>query len=777
MMKRTPIFQAAFLCLISILTLSAFGCAAQTSRIESEARQVDTVSEKNATPDEPALSGQKAADLHTGGLPYDREQGEFISSPFGKIPLKKREPEPGVLSQASDSEDETIPPRKEAEEDRPEGKNESGRETGEDKRKRIVISDSKKNEPNKGEKPSEPGEIVLNFDNADLYEIIRTLAEILQLNYIVDPNVRGRVTINTVGRLNKDELFPVFFQILEANGLTAVKEGSLYKIVKLKEAPQFPLPTRLGEDTGKVPPDERLVIQIIPLDHIDMQEMTKLLTPFVTAGGTIVSHKDSNTLLVVDKASNIEKVLKLVDVFDVDFFDDVDYRFFKLENVGVKDLSKTIGDFVSSFGPNSKEEFKLIELERINSLLAVSKNKKIFRRIETFLKELDTPTADDEPRIYVYAVKNGSAAELSNLLNSVFSKGASDKNKKDGSKLIEKPEERPGQVKELFPETTTGGRKTVATPGERIGPEGSGTLKGEVKITPDEIRNSLIIEAIQKDYRIIETILSRVDVLPRQVLIEVTLAEIKLDASNELGIQWKFERGVDFTSGLQSGATLGGAGLNFTYAILDQSKLWSATISALAQKNKVNILSSPSVLASDNKEAKINVSTEIPVASTEYVYDGSSDNLLQTNIQYRNTGVILSVTPHINEFGLVSMDVNQEVSEQADQVDIGNGQTRQSFFKRSVNTTLTVKNGQTIVIGGLIRENKSDGVSGIPCLGQVPVLSYVFGSKKKTLDKTELIIFITPKVIASLGDVDAVSEEFRERVKYDPENFKRPGSK
>jgi general secretion pathway protein D len=209
---------------------------------------------------------------------------------------------------------------------------------------------------------------------------------------------------------------------------------------------------------------------------------------------------------------------------------------------------------------------------------------------------------------------------------------------------------------------------------------------------------------------------------------------------------------------------------------LDDAKRWAATVSAMASEDKVDILSSPSVLASDNKEARINVSTEIPVASTEYTYDSSDSNLLQTNIQYRNTGVILSVTPHINEYGLVSMDVSQEVSEAAEQVDIGNGETRQSFFNRSVNTTLTVKNGQTIVIGGLIRETKSDGVAGLPCLGQVPVLKYLFGRISSSVDKTELIIFITPKVIATLEDVDIVSEEFRKRIDYDYESFKQPGS-
>lgn len=633
------------------------------------------------------------------------------------------------------------------------------------------------NSPENNESHSNAGHIVLNFDNADLYEVVRTLAEILQINYIIDPNVRGRVTIQTAGHLNPDELFPVFFQILEANGLTAVREGSLYKILRMKEATQLPLSTRTGRH-DMVESGERMIIQIIPLQFISVQEMTKLLTPFVTGGGTLVSHEDSNTLLVVDKSSNIEKLLRLTEVFDIDLFEDVEHHFFRLQYINAEEAGKTLDEIISSYRGTVREEFKSIVLPRLNSLLLISRQPQIISRVLSVLRKLDVPVEDDEPRIFVYSVKNGSAAELSNLLNAVFAKTTADPAKRDIPGKPEEPRHIREATQELFPEITTRDERITAVPGERISPDSAGTLRGEVKITPDEIRNSLIIEATARDYRMIENILSRIDILPRQVLIEVTIAEITLDASTELGIEWQFDRGEDFVAGLQSGATLGGGGLNFSYAILDQAKRWQATVSALAQKGKVNILSSPSVLASDNKEARINVSTEIPVATTTFTYDGTTtDRLLQTSIQYRNTGVILAVTPHINEYGLVSMDVNQEVSEQAEQVEVGDGDRRFSFFKRSVNTTLTVRNGQTIVIGGLIRETKSDSSSGIPCVGDVPVLSYVFGKKTSSVNKTELIIFITPKVIASLEDVDIVSEEFRNRIGYDYENFKSPGSR
>jgi general secretion pathway protein D len=776
-MKYSRLIQSSTcLSVLFLLFFIQFGCAAGKPVVEVATTNGPVETEADKVPENDSVQSMEVV-----------SQEDFISSPFGNIPIKKSAEPLTELSTSGPPEVQIYekPVKMESQWNINENRIYAQENQGfsnpivpQTIDQKTPFGSPEKNNPENNESSSSPGDIVLNFDNADLYEVVRTIGEILQLNYIVDPNVRGRVTINTAGRLSREELFPVFFQILEANGLTAVKEGNLYKIIRMKEATQFPLSTRMGDKGAVVSPGERMVIQIIPLRFISSQEMTRLITPFVTAGGTIVSHIDSNTLLVVDKASNIDKILRLTDVFDIDLFKNIGHRFFRLRYVDAEEAGKSVNEIIASYAGAAKEDFKLIPLKRINSLLLISKQSNIFSIVQSFVREIDVPIEDDEPRIYVYSVKNGVADELATLLNSVFSETAADKTKKVATEEPEQPPYRTTTAPELFPETPSRKEKVSTVAGERISAEGSGTLKGDIKITPDEIRNSLIIEATPRDYRIIEMILSSIDVLPRQVLIEVTIAEIALDSSTELGIEWQFDRGTDFVSGLQTGATLGSTGINFSYAILDEAKRWMATVSALASKGKVNILSSPSVLASDSKEAKIDVTTEVPVATSIYTYDsGRTDNLLETSIQYRNTGVILSVTPHINEYGLVSMDVNQEVSEQAGLVNVGLVEQRPSFFKRSVNTTLTVKNGQTIVIGGLIRETTEDRFSGIPCIGDVPVLSYVFGTKSQGKEKTELIIFITPKVIASLEDVDIVSEEFRNRIGYDYENFKRPGSR
>jgi len=227
-------------------------------------------------------------------------------------------------------------------------------------------------------------------------------------------------------------------------------------------------------------------------------------------------------------------------------------------------------------------------------------------------------------------------------------------------------------------------------------------------------------------------------------------------------MNWEYVRGSGNkpSTALLSGS-LGNDGLSY---VLGQADRWTNVLQALATESKVNLLSAPSVLASDNKEAKIDISTEIPVASAQYQYDAGTEPVLQTNIQYRNTGVILSVTPHINEFGLVSMDISQEVSNQLENnVQVGND-SLPAFFKRSVQTSLTVRHGQTIVIGGMIKETKNRGFSGLPCLGSLPIVQYLAGKKIQSSEKTELIILITPRVISNLEDVDAVTEAFKSRM-------------
>jgi general secretion pathway protein D len=627
--------------------------------------------------------------------------------------------------------------------------------------------DSQTESKEKGEKAEQ--KLILNFDDADLYEVIKTIAELLRINYIVDPGIKGRVTIQTAGGFRKKDLFPVFFQILEANNLTAFREGNLYKIVPMKDASRMPIRSRTTTDSRDLPMTERVMIQIIPLKFISSQEITKLLMPFVSEGGVIVSDKGSNTLVVVDKGSNILKILRLAAAFDINVFDRVHYRFYRLRYLDAEEVAKLMADFASVSG-DPTATVKFVAVSRLNSLLAMSTHAQVFEKLDDIVRQIDVVTDEAEPRIHVYFVKNGEAEDLAELLQEVFLKKQSttEKEKKTSkpggaaaisgnpfsqSRIAEKKADEKAK-EEARERPAEGGAQSV-----KGASEGTGTVRSDIKITADEIRNALIIEATPPDYRVIEDILKQLDVLPRQVLIEATIAELSINTSTELGMEWALGRGA--AQGDASFSAVISEGLRYSIGVTDK---WYAALHALASEGKVNVLSSPHVLASDNKEAKIDVSREIPIASGSTTI-ASSTVIGETTIEYRDTGVILSVTPHINERGLVTMDISEEVSDlEKESVNVA-GKNYPAFFKRTVSTTLTVKHGQTIAIGGLIKDKEDESITGVPCLIKIPVVRYLFGEWGKSVEKIELIVLITPRVVANLDDVDAVTDEFKQKVR------------
>ena len=615
-----------------------------------------------------------------------------------------------------------------------------------------------------------PGDIVLNFDNADLFEVIRTFAELLDFNYILDGGVTGTVTIQTTRGIHRNDLWPIFFQILEINGLTAVQEDHLFKIAPIKDVSRLPLRYHTGRQAPDAFPSERTMIQIIPLEYIQAPEMATLVKPFISANGTLITHDKTNTLIIVDKGSAIVKALKLIEVFDIDLFKQVRHRFFQFNYVQADDMQKLLTEILTGYDSGMKQGLKMVPIERLNTLLVISNTASMMGIIEGFIRQLDVPSADIEARIYVYPVQNARAEDLGGVLESIFNttaakekqlspttKGAAAAKEDASTGARPNPLIKPSQPAAAPTESTTAPTAAARIPAAVGGDTGGAkTLTGELKITTDPVRNTLIFQATPSDYRIIEDILKKLDVMPRQVLIDVLIAEISLDDSSELGVEWSY---LKDNSLLDTTVQLGSSGLQYAKNLSDK---WAVTISALASQNKVKVISAPSIMASDNTAASINISTEIPVASAQYEYN-TSGGVTSTSIQYRNTGIILSVTPHINERGLVSMEISQEVSNVASGVTVA-GKEYPSFRQRSVSTTLTVGHRQTIVIGGLIQENKDDTESGLPLLSKIPLLKYLVGQHKKTVSRTELVLSITPHVIVNLEDVDAVTNDFKKKI-------------
>jgi len=635
-------------------------------------------------------------------------------------------------------------------------------------------------------KADSSGDVMLNFDNADLIEVIRTFSEILDFNYTLETDVSGKVTIHTSKGIAKKDVFPVFYQILETNGLTAVKDGDFYRITTFKDTSRLPLRFRSNKDGKEIPPEERMAVQIIPLKHVSAEEMSKVLEPFITEHGTLITHEASNMLLLIEKNSVIQKANYLVDMFDTDNLANSAHRFYKLKYYTPEEMSKLLGDILSAFNKGKKDLVRFVPVSRLSLLIAVSSDAETLKWLDKMISEFDVPGEDGESKIFVYFVKNGLADDIGAILGSVFGiatgggSPASQKNEAGGT-LAQQTQTQQGAaqpqgstaqanafLKQPTQPTTQPGLQPLSSGNQAQGVNQQGaagdlttTLKGKVKITTDATRNALIIEAMPSDYRLISGVLKILDVLPRQVLIEVTIADISLDDKDDLGVDWSYKAGQGSPGSSILEAVAGSSGFKF---VVGEKDRWTATLAALASKKKAKILSAPSVLASDNKEAKIDISDEIPVVSTEYsATTTGSTPVFQSNVQYKKTGIILSVTPHINENGLVSMKLNQEVSNVGDGV-MAAGKEYTSFRKRTVTTDLTVANNQTIVIGGLMKEERSKGNTGVPILSSIPLIGFLFGKQTESVNKSELMLLITPKVINTLESVDKMTEAYRNKV-------------
>ena len=619
-------------------------------------------------------------------------------------------------------------------------------------------------------KPQSSG-FIFNFDNADLYEVIRVMGEVMKLSYIIDPKVRGVVNIHTSGQISGDDIFPVFQSILQLNGATAVKKGQLYEIVPFGDAKKLYTPLSKIEDTTKTLAEEKYVIQIIPLKYIPVTEVSKMVKPFLSDGADIIEHPPQNILLLGDIASNIRKCIDLIALFDIDIFTELRVRIYPVINSDVNEVAKELERIFASFEVSTKSGrgvgITFTPVTRINSLIVVSSIPNIFEKVEGWLKQLDqTPTDEAKLGVFVYYVQNGKAKDLADVLKQIFTPPKEKKEIK-GAPTPTTPTTPPGP-RSVRPTPTP-------TPGAPPSPTGEeGTLPtGEINIVVDETTNALIIRSYPRDYKFILETIKKLDLYPKQVLIELFLAEIILDDTTKYGLEFS-----KFTDSFKSGGDLykwsigmGGTGTpaDFTtgirYAIEATDKL-TAAVHASATDNRLKIISSPHLMASNNKEAKIQIGTSQPILTNTYttgVTTGTTTGVVEGTIEYRDVGIIITVTPRISDSALVTMDISLEISS-VDTTKLGSLDNVPVFKKKTAKTTLSISEAQTIVIGGLIEEGGTNKKSGVPLLSRIPLLGALFGYHDYGNSRAELMLLLTPHVISDTYQSNAVTREFKEKI-------------
>ena len=608
--------------------------------------------------------------------------------------------------------------------------------------------------------------VVFKFDNADLYEVIRTFAEVLKISYVIDPRVKGTVNIHTSGAISNEDIHPIFLSILRMNGATLVKKDSIYEIVPFSEGKRL----TVIPDEKKRSPDDQFVIEIIKPNFIPIAELDKVIKPFLSDEKEVILFPQNNMIIIADLASNVRKLRDIMNLLDIDIFSSMSIRIYPLYNSDVNDMAKDLGAIFSSFGISSKEArgggITFTPITRSNSLLVVSSMPGILEKVENWIKELDKPpTEESKVWVHVYYVQNAKAKDLAEVLKQIYVKTTS----------------RPSQPTPTPTPTTPTPPRTPTTPTTKPVPtptpareQAAGTVEGDINIVVDEQNNALVVRALYRDYKAILETIQKLDIYPKQVLIDVFLADVTLDESIQFGIEWsQFISTIgDYTStfvGIASPPSpIPSYSGGFRYSVVESSGKVSAAINAAAQDNRLKVLSSPHILASNNKEAKIQIGTEQPILTNTYTSTATTaSDVITGTIEYKDTGIILTVTPRISDGGLITMEVQIENSK-VSETQLGNENsllTVPVFDKVTAKTTLSVQEGQMVIIGGLIGEVKTVNKSGIPFLYKIPVIGALFGYQTYETRKTELVLLMTPHIVADQKSSRSATEEYEQRLK------------
>jgi general secretion pathway protein D len=595
-----------------------------------------------------------------------------------------------------------------------------------------------------GPSPSSEQFVSIDFNNVDINVFIKFMSELTGTNFVIDPRVKGRVTIISPSKISLEEAYKVFESVLEVNGYTTVKSGEVVKIIPAPDARTKSIQTKLREEATE--PEDKVVTQLIPLRYADPTEVKRLLTPLVSKSSVILAYEPTNTLIVTDVYSNIKRLLKILKQIDITGIGQ-EITVIPLEHADATKLVNLLG---TVFKPQPKgrkgapdKNVTLVADERTNVIVLLA-NEVDTLRIKQLIAMIDKETPRGKGKINVYYCENANAEELAKVLQ-------------------ELPSE-----------------KTAAA-----GPEGkkaAPVVSGKVRINADKATNSLIIMADKEDYTVLEEVIRKLDIPRSMVYIESLIMEVNMQRSLDLGIDWQLFGdetirnretvfGGSFSDSIVTGDTTisGFARQGLSLGVISQPisiagftvSNVSAIINAVKTDDDFRILSTPQVLTTDNEEARITVGENRPyqTRSTTDVSGGTFESF-----EYRDVGKILKITPSVTEGRLVRMKISLEVTSVDERATQTTSSTLPVTLKRTVDTTVIVQDSQTVVIGGLIDDTTSETEDKVPGLGDIPLLGWLFRDTSTSSEKTNLFVFLTPKVIKNPGEAQEILQDKKEQM-------------
>jgi len=656
--------------------------------------------------------------------------------------------------------------------------------------------------------------ISLNFRDASLRTVLEYLSEVAGLVVVEEARVEGRVTVLSRQSITADEAVSLLDTVLKQKGYAAIRIGRTLKIVTLEQAKKELIPVRSGNDPEKITPGDSMVTQIIPIRNADAVKLKADLASLIPSSADVASNASSNTLIITGTESTVRRIVEIIRAIDVHMSEVSQVKVFQLKYANASSAAKLITDIfkeeqttqqTAGFPFGGRRAFRMPGMpggassedsekgqraikvtasadDRTNTLV-VSASSDMMKVIEGVVKELDANPAEEQA-VFIYRLKNAQAKNLETVLNNIF--GASTSSSGTSTSRQTSSRQTTGTTSAFGSRTsgtssrglssgTTGGSTRSSTRGTTSGAQGrtsgtSGTtgrmsaataaaasdLAGQVYVVADEDTNALLVTTASKNFERVKTIIADLDRAVPQVLIKVLIAEVSHDKSLDLGVEFSgmnlyasgsgIKAGTDFSVAAQSG------GFMFT---MNEHNV-TAAIRAIAGIAKLDVLSRPYILASDNQEASIMIGKEVPfITNTRTTDTGQTIN----TIEYDDIGIILTVTPHINPQGLVTLDVYPEISTlTGETVPISETVNAPVFAKRSAESRVAIRDGQTIVIGGLMEDRNTKSVDKVPILGDIPGLGLLFQRTVEKKTKTELLIFLTPHVAQQPEELKDMSE-------------------
>ena len=641
-----------------------------------------------------------------------------------------------------------------------------------------------------GRRPADPpagGDVVFNFEGESLQAVIKAiLGDLLGHNYVIAPGIQGQVTFATAKPISMDQAMGVLEMLLAWNNATLVYKDGRYTVLPVAQA----IPGNLIPRTGS-PTDARgYEIRVVPLKYISATAMQEMLQPYARQGSIIKADNTRAMILIAGTRADLEAYLQTIEIFDVDWLAGMSVGVFPLERVEASTVVPEIEKIFGEGGPTPLAGlFRFLPIERINAVLVITPQADYLDDAEEWLRKLDRGGSESGSQLYVYYVKNVKAVDLADKLTEIFTgQSGSSRSASRG----------PTGVGGVVPGVesveikTTDSKSSESKPVAAARPAGDGisiVQSDDIRITSIEESNALMIRATPGEYDSILGAIKRLDIVPLQVHIEARVLQVDLTHDLEFGVKWFFENSFssDSTRAYRNlrrntperqvwnsfAGTASNSGLAWTFLNVEAE----AVVNALQSKSNTTVLSAPSLVVLNNKDASINVGKQIPVVSAVLSPYGSVNNgggtdggtgggfnsaYNQSYVQFRDTGIKLDVTPRVNPGGLVYLEISQEESTPEGTADqTGNVAVNQ----RTIDTEIAVQSGQTVLLGGLIRETEIDANAGVPGLSRIPLIGKLFGNTDTQRIRQELLVLITPTVIDSAESAQALTDDYRERFK------------